>query len=304
MTSMEGAQPLQDLCEVQLLEHMLGSDTADGEFSLLDARTQQLLFSRLRKEVKRLREIEKNWSRLTERCPYVDREMYLLEEAEEAKISYAGYDSDGSEDSYSYFDRWESIPDAEGGITSAFPDPDDIDDDNGDPTLPLLTPQLIGETHDPIFRAILGSDLITWNSYQLFANSPASRLKICSHSQGDNCMTCHPDKGTCFWQRISSQLLFYRLTVMFCMPPAREPFSRISWEMQLQYRDGISILRLEDYRGAAHVSFQGTREGSARALKLLNYVSLVSHEHTSTDRIYINSGTRASDLYQFMSSRI
>jgi hypothetical protein len=302
MTSMvEGAQPFQDLCEVQLLEHMLCSDTADGEFSFLGARTQRLLFSRLRKEVIRLREIEKKWSRVTKECPYVDREMYLIAE----EWTDLDYDSDCSEDSYSYFERWEFMPQADGGITSAFPDPDDVDHDDGDPNLPLLAPQRIRENGDPIFRAILGSDLVTWNSYQLYADSPASRMKICSHSQGDNCLTCHPDKGTCFWQRISSQLLFYRLMVMFCMPPAREPLSdRIGWEMQLQYRDGISILRLEDYKGTAHATFQGTPEGSARALKLLNYVTLATHTHPASGYRHVNSGRRSDDIHHFMSSRI
>jgi hypothetical protein len=67
MTSMEGAKPLQELCEAQLMEDMLCSDTADGEFSSLDTRIQQLLFRRLRKEVIRLREVEKQWSQLTRR---------------------------------------------------------------------------------------------------------------------------------------------------------------------------------------------------------------------------------------------
>jgi hypothetical protein len=150
MTYKESVQSLQDLCEVQLMEHMLCSDTADGEFSFLDSCTQQPLFSRLCKEVKRLRGVEKKWSRLTEKCPYVDREMYLIEEF--TGETDLGYDSDSSEESYSYFERWNFIPEADRGITSAFPNPDPRDPMggfDGDIVLPLLAPGWIGGDFAP-----------------------------------------------------------------------------------------------------------------------------------------------------------
>ena len=57
------SQPsLQGLREMQSLEQILRSDSADSDFASLEPRMQQLLFSRLRTENARLQEVEWKWS--------------------------------------------------------------------------------------------------------------------------------------------------------------------------------------------------------------------------------------------------
>ena len=68
---------LQELCESQGLEQILRSDNAHSEFTSLEPRLQQLLFSRLRTENARLRKVEKRWRLLTMYCPHLDTQSSI-----------------------------------------------------------------------------------------------------------------------------------------------------------------------------------------------------------------------------------
>ena len=90
---------------------------------------------------------------------------------------------------------------------------------------------------------------------------------------------------------MSSQLVLYRLTVTFGMPPPKEGDGYKScWEVDLQHCDGVSVLRLEDYKGAAEPRFRGTAGASVDALKLLNFLVGMNCPHTYDG---IVAGTRA-----------
>ncbi|OCK73620.1 hypothetical protein K432DRAFT_447735 [Lepidopterella palustris CBS 459.81] len=95
-----------------------------------------------------------------------------------------------------------------------------------------------------------------------------------------------------FSDRISSQLLYYRISVLFGMPPALETDGyKCCWEVELKHIDGESILRLYDSKGSAAVGFSGF-DGSASddAFELINFLVSLDCLHTYHG---IKAGTRA-----------
>ena len=91
------SQPsLQELRETQGLDQILRSDNAESDFASLEPRAQQLLFSRLRTENARLREVNRRWRLLTAACPRVDTQIYL---------SSARIEPGGGEDEQNGYDQ-------------------------------------------------------------------------------------------------------------------------------------------------------------------------------------------------------
>jgi hypothetical protein len=89
--------------------------------------------------------------------------------------------------------------------------------------------------------------------------------------------------------RITSQLLYYRISILFGMPPAKETDGyKCCWEVRLRHRDGESELRLYDSKGAAAVSFEGY--ASDDGLELVTFLTSVDFAHTYDG---IRAGTMA-----------
>ena len=83
-------------------------------------------------------------------------------------------------------------------------------------------------------------------------------------------------QGAPFTKRISSQLLLYRIVVMFDMiSPESEGYADWykSWWDMLAHADGESRLSFFDYKGWGSLYFKGTEEGSRDAMELLDFLT-------------------------------
>lgn len=75
--------------------------------------------------------------------------------------------------------------------------------------------------------------------------------------------------------RISSQLLLYRLTAIFGMPPATEYLDEYKqiWSAKLYWNDDRnSCLGVFDYQGSPSFYFEGYQDASKSALKLIEFI--------------------------------
>lgn len=234
----------QGLCKMKSLEQILRSDSADSDFASLEPRMQQLLFSRLRTENARLREVEEKWCQLTASCPRTDIQIYLgfpTIEPSGVEDEQNGYNQKAA-----FLDRW-SYP---------IGDSDENEKDGGEGR----GPEIICDT--------------SWGTVNLISDSPHSDLRLCFyHPDGSTLLSRLQKRDNGWAHRVSSQLLLYRLTVTFGMPPPKEGDAYKScWEVDLRHCDGASVLNLRDYKGRASTSFYGTTEASADAVKLLNFL--------------------------------
>jgi hypothetical protein len=243
---------LQEPCEMESLEQILRSDSADSDFASLEPRMQQLLFSKLRTENARLLEVEEKWCQLTWPCPRTDTQIYL---------GFPTIEPGGEED-----ERNDSNKKATFRNRWSYPigDSDEKKNDGGEGRGPEI------------------SRNISWESADLIADSPDSELRLYSnHSDGLDLLYLLKKRDNGFRSRVSSQLLLYRLIVTFGMPPPKEGDGYKScWEVDLRHCDGASVLNFWDYKGSPSVGFDGTAEASADALKLLNFLVGESCRHT------------------------
>lgn len=84
-----------------------------------------------------------------------------------------------------------------------------------------------------------------------------------------------------FNNSISSQLLYYRLSVLFGMPPAVETDSyKVCWETTLKHADGSNYLELGDYKGSVRARFWGSEVASQDGLKLISHLVWPNLQHT------------------------
>ena len=82
--------------------------------------------------------------------------------------------------------------------------------------------------------------------------------------------------------RISSQLLLYRVTVVFGMLPQSDEVDnyKTCWAAKLHHNDGCSTLDLYERKGSAEVAFWGTTGAETEALELLNFLCGNDIPHT------------------------
>lgn len=84
-------------------------------------------------------------------------------------------------------------------------------------------------------------------SCHVSSDAPLSEMKLCTHKiRGRPCIACMPGQGRLFWRRISSQLLLYRITLTFGMPPAVAWHRHsVGYMVVLKHTDGgiIELLR-------------------------------------------------------------
>lgn len=70
---------------------------------------------------------------------------------------------------------------------------------------------------------------------------------------------------------ISSQLLLYRLVAVFGMPAAAS--SKTAWGVVLTYgEEDEGFLAFEDFKGGAHVAFEGSVGASGSAVQLVEWL--------------------------------
>ena len=118
----------------------------------------------------------------------------------------------------------------------------------------------------------------SWHSFDLHCESADSDLGLCTTHLG-RC-GCSTPWEFGFQARISSQLLLYRITVTFGMPPPRVlDCYKQCWEVDLKHIDG-SILRFSDWKGGASTRFDGSTDASRDGLKLLNFLIGLKCLHT------------------------
>ena len=130
------------------------------------------------------------------------------------------------------------------------------------------------------FRAAWTYDLgpvegeVHWHTYDVYSEDAESELKV-------GPLLEQPRRTVPFYTRISSQLLLYRLCALFGTPSFRESDGYKScWDTALVSSDKKCQLELYDYKGAAHVQFHGTEEGSKSAVSLLDFLLVVEMPHT------------------------
>lgn len=240
------SQPsLQELCDL------------DSDFASLDSHSQLLLFTRLRTENARLREGDRKWRLLTKYCPRTDLQIYLSSTRSEPG---GGEDEqNGYNQQRGFLDRWSYL------IEDGYDNESEGEDHPGRDE--ASDPELVRD--------------ITWDYFHLVSESPDSDLRLCFHDWCPTRCPCRPTGYDSFSRRVSSQLLLYRLTVTFGMPPPREDDGyKTCWMVDLRHRDGVSVLSFQDLKGAADARFHGTTEASVDALKLLNFLIGMKCPHT------------------------
>ncbi|EMR68623.1 hypothetical protein UCREL1_4371 [Eutypa lata UCREL1] len=110
-----------------------------------------------------------------------------------------------------------------------------------------------------------------WHSLKLFTSPGDSELvAIPRHSDIPESYVSSP-----IFDTISSQLLLYRLTAIFGMPPATDymdGFKQV-WTTTFYWKDDkSSTIEFEDMKGSAFVRFEGSEDASKSALKLIEFL--------------------------------
>jgi hypothetical protein len=136
-------------------------------------------------------------------------------------------------------------------------------------TIPEMNDTALGELQDN-----------DWNAWQLHADPPHTKFKLCtSVPLGQSC-NCKPPIEK-FRMRISAQLMLYRITATFGMPPSADEYLfEEAWGVCLQHEDGVSVLTFVEPGASVYMEFQGNKKASDDALSLVNYLLEVNFRST------------------------
>jgi hypothetical protein len=131
----------------------------------------------------------------------------------------------------------------------------------------------------------------SWSHFEIYSKTADSNFIIRPFRNWSIPVDIEPEEFF-FSDRISSQLLYYRISVLFGMPPAKETDGyKCCWEVELRHVDGKSTLRLYDYKGSASVQFDGyAGSASDDGFELINFLVSLDCRHTYDG---IEAGTRA-----------
>jgi hypothetical protein len=239
-TKSQQVRSLQELSAARLQDVILNSDTADDDFASLEPRIQMLLFNSLRTEHARLRGVSEDFERLSRRIPRVDLQLYSTMSTNVSGELASDIDRDLHRSTWHYLKSLE-----------------DYD----------------GDRHPRRHKDFRQWDFQEYKNYQLHAELPGTEFKI--PLQGRWSPTWSKLPLGLSSNRISSQLLLYRINAIFGMPPpaGKEEFNYWSpWGLKLLHMDGVSVITCTDHMGAASIDFSGIKKASDDALDLLNYL--------------------------------
>jgi hypothetical protein len=269
-----GAKTLQELCAERALEQLQQDENAVATFNNLGEDYQQILFAHLWKDYTRLLELEKTailgW-------PAADRDLYTNTFGDQYRTIYLDYPD--------IFDWQRGTEMGPGGqiheishyFRSRWRQP-----------LPFyLAPPNLNQGITP-------NDGRKWNTKNLFMSpGPGRRVMLCPCWLSNICAACRAREMDDFFDNsCSSQLLLYRLTVVFGLCTTTEVMYHPDtpcWTFKLQSREyPETTLRLEDFLGRFDVCFRGSQRASASALVLLNF--LISNEVPHRDEYVFLAG--------------
>ena len=275
------SKSLQELSASRAVTELMKEEHPEASFRDLERIQQELLFTSLVKECKRLRSIEVGHRALQEnlsRVPDADRFVHLgggdtfpfradlgplLSEAAEDQEEESYYDPS----EYNPFDR--ALQFRSGWQYATHED--------------------IGRLEEDIFSRLQpGVERVHWHAFESSRVSDDSPVQYLTSDEKNAIYKRWDQEGkgdsrlTGFDRLISSQLLLYRTTVTLGPPPS---------DMMDRYLDGykccwhtvlvmpderqgkiVNRLTLGEHKGAATCNFWGTKEGSQKALELLNYL--------------------------------
>lgn len=267
---------LQELSAVKALETIRTEEHPEAAFRELEAVQQELIFSSLLQEYKRLREVEQSHEFLKKsvsRMPHADRVVHL-----------SGLDRLGRQD-------------------------EDHDEDSDfeeaeDPFDQARAFRLVWRYGTEEDNARLEDETKNWaleRAGQRIRYSPLDILRYSDHlplralsyagksrpweqlfdkgKKGDNILPKYCS------DIITSQLMLYRLTVTLGPPPSKFMESMLDgykccWNSLLVLREEadsgeakiVNHLSIGEHKGSVSVHFSGTKEGSDKMLELLNYL--------------------------------
>jgi hypothetical protein len=232
---------LQELCEKKLCDLFLQSDTAEDYFASLAPRIQMLLFGSLRAEHARLHTMKTTLCKM----PRVDLQLYLSTSANESDVLEPDADREFHQNHWKY----ESF---------FFPHPEEEFDQNLE------------------YRWNNGG--AQWDTSELRRESGDIKFKSClNHWFSGGCKRLKVSLS----ERISSQLLLYRITATFGMPPVLQTYGHAyRWVVSLHHKDCVSWFNIGECKGRPWVYFDGSDLASDDALRLLDYLVGPNFEHS------------------------
>ena len=256
-TTLPTARTLQEVSAEKALEQLRKDKQAATTFASLDPDKQQVLFAHLWRDYIRLNEIGRKYDTYLKWCPAADGDLYTLDARK--RLLDDGANSEDPE-------KEASAEDTRDGFCAVWRYRDPADE----------------------YPSGRNSDNISWNSTNLFMPPSSERqFEWCECVQKRRCGSCGCENrmkaGLDVSEIISSQLLLYRLTAVFGMPPPNPDVGyKTCWTVELVYRgDTNNVFLLEDYKGGVNIRFHGSPEAGISALDLLNWLisNKVPHEY-------------------------
>ena len=291
---------LKDLSQQAAFQYMMNPKISNADFAALDNRLQYHLFDSFRDEINRHRPIEKNYNFMNAHCPKVDSKIYcsggpvndteLWNEDDEESGTLDPYEEvNKATEKWSYLDRDEmpSILQRIANMSSSSSideEKKEKNDDNdgeggggggggGGNNQPENEKQQKQKKPKQRYTEwYSSSDLVFDEKEGKFMVKDRYRAIL--------------ESGRFTWlptlsDRISSQLLLYRTTVIFGMPPPEEADRyKCCWTLTLQHSSGDGTLELDEHKGSPGARFFGSKAASDDALDLLNLLAHVRMPHT------------------------
>ena len=275
-------QSLQELSAAKAVEELLQESHPEAFFRNLETVQQELIFSRLLKDYKRMKVVEDEHRvllKLMDHMPDADRDVHLggwerLESKAEKVAQDSGEEADDIEDEGEDDDDTDAFDRArEFQAVWRYADQED---------LPRLESQ--GQT----FRLTQEGKRVYRHSFDLKKLSEDAKVQ---YLPSNEFLALDEERRKLgkefvaprdFWQLISSQLLLYRLAATFGPPPSDVMEQRLDgykccWDTLLVLKEEaqtpiVNHLTLGEHKGSAKFAFFGTKEGSEKALELVNYL--------------------------------
>jgi hypothetical protein len=323
---------LQELAAEKIIEALLESDTCTADFLALDDHQKGLIFTSLITQYKTLQDDSARLNAQEKRTPWLDWELRAKDHDRISKMDGEPDKSDEDDDDDDDNERDASGDDDE-------PDPEDeaisfeadLARRHAATTARArwrgIDPHGIKEafrkkwTYSPPSQHQLWErkfDLFRYPrfdimSLQIHGATAAGRLDICSfqdqdpqHGQEAKCKVAWNEHHY-LWQKISSPLLYYRVTSMFGMPPRDETDGyKSAWWVEMLYKGSqterrsaqatngvdnevseantneiLAVLQLGDWKGGPTASCRASNQESLEAaLDLLRFLTQIEMPHT------------------------